>query len=72
MNKKKNWDDPHNAREAAKYVTPIPSREWIMEYLAGQEKPLSRRQLLKAMQLDADYEKEALRRRLLAMTRDGQ
>lgn len=64
--------DPFSAREAKKYDRPIPSREFIIDFLAKKPNPLSHRQLVVAFQLDSDFEQEALRRRLRAMVRDGQ
>lgn len=63
--------DPFAAREAQKYENPIPSREFLLAYIEERGKPLSFKHL--AMDLDlVDDAKEALRRRLKAMERDGQ
>ena len=64
--------DPHAQREAEKYEQPIPSREFIMEFLENSEGPLNRNQLTKALELKDYQQVEALRRRLKAMERDGQ
>lgn len=64
--------DPHYERELEKYGSPIPSREFIMQYLEEIGEPLSRRRLLEAFGLESEQEKEAFRRRLIAMERDGQ
>ena len=64
--------DPHAAREAQKYSQPIASREYIMELLKEQGVPLNRHQIGQALDLRSDGDKEALRRRLRAMERDGQ
>ncbi|MCL5261592.1 MAG: ribonuclease R [Gammaproteobacteria bacterium] len=64
--------DPFFEREARKYVHPIPSRECIMQYLENLGRPASRSHLIKAFQLQSDDSQEALRRRLVAMLRDGQ
>ncbi|MCP3907865.1 MAG: ribonuclease R [Oceanicoccus sp.] len=64
--------DPHADREAQKYEQPIPSREFIMEFLEQAEGPLNRNQLTKALELKDYQDVEALRRRLKAMERDGQ
>lgn len=64
--------DPFSAREAKKYDQPIPSREFIIDYLAQKSKPISYRRLCVVLRLSSDFEKEALRRRLRAMVRDGQ
>lgn len=65
-------DDPHAKREAEKYQQPIPSREYILEFLGQAQGPLNRGQLTKALVLKDYQEVEALRRRLKAMERDGQ
>lgn len=64
--------DPHFSREAHKYVNPIPSREFIMQYLEEIGRPVTRGHLIQAFGLDNDETQEALRRRLIAMLRDGQ
>lgn len=70
---KKIIDDPQFQREAEKYENPIPSREYIIEYLNKTERILKRDDLIKALGLQDDLEaQEALRRRLRAMERDGQ
>lgn len=72
MGKHSDKKDPHAGREAQKYENPIPSREFIMEYLAERGKPASREQLIEELELQGPDEQEALRRRLIAMERDGQ
>jgi ribonuclease R len=69
---KKNDKDKFAEREATKYENPIPSREFILEFLEEYGRPISYRQLLKQLELESPEQKEALRRRLLAMIRDGQ
>lgn len=64
--------DPFAAREAEKYENPIPSRELIMEYLEEVGRPASRKHLIEAFDLTSEDNIEALRRRLIAMVRDGQ
>ncbi|WP_101757892.1 ribonuclease R [Oceanicoccus sp. KOV_DT_Chl] len=64
--------DPHAQREAEKYDQPIPSREFILEFLEQADGPLNRNQLTKALDLKDYQDVEALRRRLKAMERDGQ
>lgn len=70
--KKKQHQDRFAEREAEKYENPIPSREYILEFLAERNRPASLKQLLTELELDEPEEKEALRRRLIAMVRDGQ
>ena len=68
----KKLNDPHSNREAEKYDNPIPSREFILELLKQNNRPLTRRSISKLLGLSGDDEIEALRRRLRAMERDGQ
>lgn len=65
-------NDPHASREAAKYDNPIPSREYIAEVLNGAPGPLNYDDLAFKLALTSDDDREALRRRLIAMERDGQ
>ena len=64
--------DPFLAREAQTYEHPVPSREFITEYMQKQDKPVSRDALFKVFSLHSEEEAEGLRRRLKAMERDGQ
>lgn len=68
----KNKQDPYAKREAKKYQNPIPSREFIMDFLRDRGKPATRGVILEALKLESDEDREALRRRLRAMERDGQ
>ena len=75
--KKKNTNstkikDPHAKREAKKYDSPIPSREYITQILEESGAPVTHRHLCGVLGLDDEDAIEALRRRLLAMERDGQ
>lgn len=74
MSKKKKTHntDPYAAREAGKYSNPIASREFILEVLDRAEGPLTHKQLCKALNVTSEESVEALRRRLIAMVRDGQ
>lgn len=64
--------DPHASREADKYDNPIPSREYIIELLEKEQKPLRIKQIATLLDIDDDERFEALSRRLKAMVRDGQ
>ena len=64
--------DPNAAREAERYDNPIPSREMIGDLLRSHDKPLSHARLCKILMLHDAEREEALRRRLMAMVRDGQ
>lgn len=72
MPRQKKTKDPHAKRESTKYQNPIPSREYIMAYLEEYGDPIGYEDLLEALHLKTDDEREALRRRLIAMLRDGQ
>ena len=64
--------DPHADREAQKYDNPIPSREFILEYLQERGELLTYDELVASLGLQGEEDLEALRRRLNAMERDGQ
>ena len=72
MARQKKINDPFAEREAAIYEKPIPSREYILQWLSRCKKPVSYDELLDALSLKTDEQCEALRRRLCAMLRDGQ
>lgn len=72
MTKKHAIDDPFQAREASKYDNPVPSREFILEFLASENRSYRHEELCAAFQLTGEDEIEALRRRLIAMSRDHQ
>lgn len=64
--------DPYVKREAEKYDSPIPSREYILEILSQRPAPIKREEIAKILNLSSEEDLEALRRRLRAMERDGQ
>jgi len=70
--KDKQHIDPHAAREAEKYGTPIPSREFILDFLEQAGQPLSHSHLQREFDLTSEDLQIALKRRLRAMERDGQ
>ncbi len=73
MTRKKNKPkDPYSRREAAKYKHPIASREFILDVLEGSEGPLSSTTLYQVLDIRTDRAENALKRRLVAMERDGQ
>mgnify|MGYP000849082225 CR=1 FL=1 len=69
---KKKLNDPYSTRESEKYENPIPSREFILEILKQNNRPLTQRKISRLLGLKGEEETEALRRRLRAMERDGQ
>ena len=70
--KKNKLKDPFAEREASNYANPIPSRELISQVLEKSSGPMDYKKLCKVLQINGDQAKEALRRRLNAMERDGQ
>lgn len=64
--------DPFLEREAEKYESPIPSREYILAHIEKRNTPISRDELSADLELTTEKQQEALRRRLRAMERDGQ
>ena len=72
MAKKGKIADPHAEREARLYENPIPSREFITAHLERRKGPATHPELCEELHLNSDDGIEALRRRLIAMVRDGQ
>lgn len=72
LKKRKTIKDPHAEREALKYDNPIPSREVILTLLDEAPGPLQKEQIAQALHIADEEKLEALRRRLIAMARDGQ
>ncbi|MFI4956807.1 MAG: ribonuclease R [Gammaproteobacteria bacterium] len=70
--KKTKHQDPFFEREAQKYDTPIPSREFILLTLEKMGKPQSFEDIAAELNLRGEQDIEALSRRLNAMVRDGQ
>lgn len=64
--------DPFAEREAEKYENPIPSREYILDILEAADYPITHEQLCEMLNLTDEEPVEAVRRRLIAMARDGQ
>lgn len=64
--------DPFRERELETYPDPIPSREYILECLEKEGEPLTLEQVITLFGLNHEDAQEAMRRRLIAMERDGQ
>jgi ribonuclease R len=64
--------DPYAHREAEKYENPVPSREFIIETLERAARPVGHPELCEILRIDDEERVEAVRRRLIAMARDGQ
>lgn len=73
MQRKKRWSkqDPFAEREAGNYENPIPSREFLLEYLAEQGRLLTWERLAEELELEEELH-DGLQRRLNAMEREGQ
>ncbi|AUI87162.1 ribonuclease R [Vibrio azureus] len=65
-------NDPFADRESQNYENPIPSREFIIDFLTQAGVPMNRNDLFEALKLEGEEQYEGLRRRLRAMERDGQ
>ncbi len=70
--KKSPSKDPFYQRESEKYENPIPSREYILEFLENAGGPLKFKAIQNGIGLFDDEEVIGLERRLNAMVRDGQ
>lgn len=64
--------DPYQDREKQRYDHPVASREYILQYLKEINRPVTFSHLLRALGIKTKEEREGLRRRLVAMERDGQ
>lgn len=72
MPKSKKIKDPFAKREAENYEEPIPSREFILQFLEQAGEPVDHSSLCNELGLQSESQMEAMRRRLIAMSRDGQ
>ena len=65
-------EDPNAAIEASRYENPIASREVILKVLDESGELFQLSGLARALKISSDQDLEALRRRVMAMRRDGQ
>ncbi|MGC8121362.1 ribonuclease R [Marinobacter sp. VGCF2001] len=72
VSRKNKQNDPHAQREAQKYDNPIQSREYILGHLKERGAPATHETLCQELGQTSPEGIEALRRRLIAMCRDGQ
>jgi ribonuclease R len=70
--KKGRRGDPHAEREARRYEHPIPSREYILDYLESVGEPVDFGVLAEGVGVGDARGLAALRNRVGAMLRDGQ
>ncbi|MFC6671309.1 ribonuclease R [Marinobacterium aestuariivivens] len=70
----KDWikRDPQAAAEAEKYGNPVPSRDFILEFLQEWGAPISHGRLCRELGIEDEDSLEGVSRRLKAMCRDGQ
>lgn len=68
----KKTKDPFAKREAEKYDNPIHSRELILDWLKGRKAAATHSEMCYEFKYFDEDSIEALRRRLIAMSRDGQ
>ncbi|MEM8594568.1 MAG: ribonuclease R [Pseudomonadota bacterium] len=68
---KPTFNDPYADREADNYDAPVPSREFLLEFITEQGVPLSHGRICELLELE-ESQSEGVRRRLRAMLRDGQ
>lgn len=71
----KQWtlnEDPQADREATTYDNPVPSREYLLEQLSEHGKPLTHENMSRRLGIEDEERQEAVRRRMIAMARDGQ
>jgi len=64
--------DPEAEREASRYAEPIASRELILKVLVDLGRPAYQDEIEAELHIGSEQDREALRRRLRAMVRDGQ
>ncbi len=69
---RKPCQDPYAEREAQQYARPIPSREFILQFLGDCDGPKTLSQIARGLSVKAAIDLEALEKRLKAMERDGQ
>ncbi|MGO1461282.1 MAG: ribonuclease R [Oleiphilaceae bacterium] len=72
VSRNKKHKDPHAGREAKNYENPIQSREFILSHLKERGAPATHETLCSELAQTSPEGIEALRRRLIAMCRDGQ
>ncbi|MFA9462312.1 ribonuclease R [Thiohalorhabdus methylotrophus] len=66
-------DDPQRDREAERYERPIPSREFILDFLREHTNaPVDEEFVANGLEMEDEEQRTALNRRLRAMERDGQ
>jgi ribonuclease R len=74
VSRKPRWqqEDPRFREESARYAKPIPSREHLLAKLAEAQRPLGFDALAAMLGLSDAAERDALAKRLAAMSHDGE
>ena len=67
-----NSDDPYYQREKEKYDNPVASREYLLEILETNKKPLSFLEICQRVDANDEDSRIGIQRRLRAMEREGQ
>ncbi|WP_424409238.1 ribonuclease R [Pasteurella sp. PK-2025] len=68
----KTLQDPNYQQEREKYDNPIPSRDFILSIIRQHNAPMSKEEILTALDIQDEAQQEGMRRRLRAMENDGQ
>lgn len=72
-NKDKNLkEDPHYLREKDKYENPVASREYLLQILEREKKPLTFLEICQLVNAEDEDNRIGIQRRLRAMEREGQ
>lgn len=64
--------DPYADREAQNYDNPVPSREYMLDIIANHAGPITHESMCEILGVTEPDAVEGVRRRLIAMSRDGQ
>lgn len=64
--------DPEAKSEAGKYDDPVPSRTYLLAWLEQHNAPVDLETVCRALKISQESQIEGVRRRLIAMARDGQ
>ncbi len=70
--KKQKNKDPNFKKESQKYSNPVASREFMLEIIQKAKGPVTFEKMVKILDYQDPDKIEAVRRRLIAMVRDGQ
>ncbi|WP_088332586.1 ribonuclease R [Lacimicrobium sp. SS2-24] len=65
-------DDPYYQREKEKYDNPVASREYLLQILTDENKPLSMLEICELVEARDEESRIGIQRRLRAMEREGQ